>query len=170
MITEEVIGQRENFEIRRFIPQDSTYPNFYIKVRDGKSLENMKIVAIPDHWPTTSDLPFCHYKLTIGQAGDERTEGDVILLEHNVEYKHFSRAVLDCLPPQDEKWQIPADEIQKRLDLRAYPVCSIDPVGCKDIDDALHCRILPNGNWEAGVHIADVSYFVKADSAIDLEA
>lgn len=49
-------------------------------------------------------------------------------------------------------------------------VCSIDPPGCKDIDDALHCIELPNGNLEIGVHIADVSYYVRPDSALDLEA
>ena len=48
----------------------------------------------------------------------------------------------------------------KRIDLRQLDVCSVDPIGCKDIDDALHCIVLPNGNWEVGVHIADVSYFV----------
>ena len=49
-------------------------------------------------------------------------------------------------------------------------VCSVDPIGCKDIDDALHCRILPNGNYEVGVHIADVTHFVRAGSEIDKEA
>lgn len=49
-------------------------------------------------------------------------------------------------------------------------ICSIDPPGCKDIDDALHCKRLPNGNYEVGVHIADVTHFVKPESAIDLEA
>ena len=49
-------------------------------------------------------------------------------------------------------------------------MCSIDPPGCKDIDDALHARYLPNGNLECGVHIADVTHFVKHGSAIDLEA
>ena len=46
----------------------------------------------------------------------------------------------------------------------------MDPIGCKDIDDALHCRILENGNYEVGVHIADVSHFVRAGSEIDREA
>lgn len=46
----------------------------------------------------------------------------------------------------------------------------MDPIGCKDIDDALHCRILENGNYEVGVHIADVSNFVRAGSEIDREA
>ena len=47
---------------------------------------------------------------------------------------------------------------------------SVDPPGCKDIDDALHCRLLPNNNLEIGVHIADVTYFVRPGTAIDKEA
>lgn len=46
----------------------------------------------------------------------------------------------------------------------------MDPPGCKDIDDALHARVLPNGNWELGVHIADVTHFVQPGSAMDEEA
>ena len=46
----------------------------------------------------------------------------------------------------------------------------MDPIGCKDIDDALHCRILENGNYEVGVHIADVSHFVRAGSEIYRES
>lgn len=56
------------------------------------------------------------------------------------------------------------------MDLRGLVVCSVDPIGCKDIDDALHCKILPNGNYEVGVHIADVTHFVKPNSEIDREA
>lgn len=52
--------------------------------------------------------------------------------------------------------------------MRGIDVVSIDPPGCKDIDDALHCIELPNGNLEIGVHIADVSYYVRPDSALDL--
>lgn len=49
-------------------------------------------------------------------------------------------------------------------------MCSVDPPGCTDIDDALHCRDLPNGNLEVGVHIADVSHFIRPGTAIDKEA
>jgi exosome complex exonuclease DIS3/RRP44 len=58
----------------------------------------------------------------------------------------------------------------KRWDLRHLDVCSVDPIGCKDIDDALHCIILPNGNYQVGVHIADVTHFVRAGTEIDREA
>jgi exosome complex exonuclease DIS3/RRP44 len=67
-------------------------------------------------------------------------------------------------------WKITPEVISQRTDLRHIPVCSIDPPGCKDIDDALHCVRLPNGRIEAGVHIADVTYFVHPDTAIDKEA
>lgn len=75
---------------------------------------------------------------------------------------------MDCLP--EENYTIPSSELQKRLDLRGLSICSVDPPGCKDIDDALHCIKLSNGNYQVGVHIADVSYFVKPDTAIDKEA
>ncbi|EJK53608.1 hypothetical protein THAOC_26924, partial [Thalassiosira oceanica] len=74
--------------------------------------------------------------------------------------------VLACLPPADYKIELEPG----RTDLRHLPVLSIDPPGCKDIDDALHCIELPNGNWQVGVHIADVTHYVEAGTAIDLEA
>ena len=70
------------------------------------------------------------------------------------------------MPPEDYKIELE----DGRLDLRNLPVLSIDPPGCKDIDDALHCTVLPNGNYQVGVHIADVTHYVKAGTAIDLEA
>ena len=60
---------------------------------------------------------------------------------------NYSSKYLNIIICQD-KWQIPETEIKKRLDLRSFNVVSIDPPGCKDIDDALHCIKLPNGNFE----------------------
>lgn len=60
--------------------------------------------------------------------------------------------------------------MNKRVDLRHLDICSVDPPGCTDIDDALHCRPLDNGNLEVGVHIADVSHFIRPGTALDLEA
>ena len=57
-----------------------------------------------------------------------------------------------------------------REDLRHLPICSVDPPGCKDIDDALHVQDLPNGNIELGVHIADVTNFLLPVTAMDDEA
>ena len=81
-----------------------------------------------------------------------------------------------CLPVKG--WTIPADEIARRVDLREDGhtlVCSVDPPGCVDIDDALHARTLPSAQdgaprYEVGVHIADVGHFIKAGTPIDAEA
>lgn len=153
-----------------FIPADSRYPNFFIKLRNALPLLTKKIVIGFNKWDCYSELPIGHFIGIIGEIGDLQTESQVILMEHNVETREFSHEVLSCLPKEDTKWQIPEQELKKRLDLRALNIVSIDPPGCKDIDDALHCIRLPNGNFQVGVHIADVSYFVKSDSAIDLEA
>ena len=75
-----------------------------------------------------------------------------------------------CLPTKG--WTIPPEEVERRLDLRngRALVCSVDPPGCVDIDDALHAREIAPGKWEVGVHIADVGHFIKAGTAIDIEA
>lgn len=59
---------------------------------------------------------------------------------------------------------------QERMDLRHLNICSIDPPGCTDIDDALHCRQLDENLFEIGVHIADVSHFVRPETVMDIEA
>ena len=76
--------------------------------------------------------------------------------------------MLACLPSLP--WRISEEEVARRTDLRHLDVCSVDPPGCTDIDDALHCRLLDeDGLLEVGVHIADVSHFVRPDTALDKE-
>ncbi|NIG58231.1 exosome complex exonuclease RRP44 isoform X2 [Pontoporia blainvillei] len=67
-------------------------------------------------------------------------------------------------------WSITEKDMKNREDLRHLCVCSVDPPGCTDIDDALHCRELENGNLEVGVHIADVSHFIRPGNALDQES
>lgn len=113
---------------------------------------------------------------TLGQVGSKEGELESLLEEFEVPYRPFSAAILDCLPPEGDSWVVPPkDQDHKgvwngRLDLRDEIICSIDPPGCQDIDDALHAKRLPNGNIEAGVHIADVSHFVHPDNPMDAEA
>ncbi|KRX06611.1 Nucleic acid-binding, OB-fold [Pseudocohnilembus persalinus] len=170
-ITQDIIKQFPNgIQIREFISTNQIFPNFYLKTKNAQNLEGNKITISFNSWPEYSPCPIGHFKSIIGKIGDTRTEGDLILLEHQVEYKTFSKKVLDCLPSKGEKWEIPPEEEATRLDLRNELICSIDPPGCKDIDDALHCKKLPNGNYQVGVHIADVTYFVRPETAIDKEA
>ena len=149
---------------------DSRFPCVLLKSRNANKLLNKKIIVNIREWPQYSKYPLGNLIRIVGESGNNTVENDVILFEFNIETRDFSQRVLDCLPKDGENWRIPDKERSKRWDLRDEYICSVDPPGCKDIDDALHSKLLPNGNYEIGVHIADVTYFVKADSHIDLEA
>ncbi|CAM9533622.1 unnamed protein product [Discosporangium mesarthrocarpum] len=151
-----------------FVPVDKKIPMVRIQTRQRSALSNKRIIVAMDSWPAWSRHPIGHYVKIVGEKGDKATETEVILLEHDIPHESFSGKVLACLPPQD--WTITPANSEGRRDLRHLPVLSIDPPGCKDIDDALHCWVLGNGNLEVGVHIADVTYFVPAGCAMDDEA
>lgn len=153
-----------------FIPSDRRIPIIRIETRQYESLKNQRLVVAIDSWPRTSRYPLGHYVKSLGIIGDKDTENQVLLLEHDVPHLQFTEAVLNCLPPEGPKWTIPKEEINSRLDLRNIDVCSVDPPGCTDIDDALHFRKIDNEFCEVGVHIADVSYFVKTGTVLDKEA
>ena len=97
----------------------------------------------------------------IGPIGDKSTETAVILLENNVSDRQFSVNVLNCLP--STSWVPSETDLKVRADFRNFLICSIDPPGCTDIDDALHCRMLPNGNYETGVRILSSPYAFYTD-------
>eukprot|EP00933_Yihiella_yeosuensis_P026726 TRINITY_DN2077_c0_g1_i1.p1 TRINITY_DN2077_c0_g1~~TRINITY_DN2077_c0_g1_i1.p1 ORF type:complete len:1051 (-),score=230.23 TRINITY_DN2077_c0_g1_i1:158-3310(-) len=153
---------------RIFVSADARLPNIMIQTRHSANLENKRIVVIIDGWDRFSHYPRGHWTKILGDVGDRDTESAVILHEHGVITREFGEAVYRCLPPSD--WQPTEEDIVGRTDFRNVIVCSVDPPGCKDIDDALSCEELPNGNFKVGVHIADVTHFVHADTAIDREA
>ena len=151
-----------------FVPADKRIPRVRIDTRQGENLRGKRIVVSIDAWPRSSRLPRGHFVRELGVIGDKDTENEVLLLEHDVPHLPFSPAVLKNLPIMP--WSISQEEVEKRTDLRHLPICSVDPPGCTDIDDALHFRELENGNCEVGVHIADVSHFIRPGTAIDEEA
>lgn len=151
-----------------FVPVDRKIPRVRIATRRHDALAGCRLLVAMDSWPATSLYPLGHYVRVLGKDGDKAVETQVLLHEFDVTHEAFTAEVMACLPPSD--WKITSDVIAARTDLRHIPVVSIDPPGCKDIDDALHCIRLPNGRLEAGVHIADVSHFVHPDTAIDKEA
>ncbi|KAI9179099.1 exosome catalytic subunit dis3 [Blastocladiella emersonii ATCC 22665] len=153
-----------------FHPVDRRIPKIRMRTSQGVRLAGMRIVVTIDAWDRRSKYPAGHFVRVLGPTQDKETETQVILLEHGVPYEPFSAAVLKDLPAEGEAWTCSPDELARRRDLRHLPVCSIDPPGCTDIDDALHVRPLPNGNLEVGVHIADVTHFVKPNTAMDKEA
>ena len=157
--------QKENIAI--FIPIDSKYPNFILQLYQQEKYYNQRIVIKFDIWKENILIPSGHFFNNLGQCLVVPVENEIILYEHNVDINPFSKKIIDSMPNEDVEFKCPPEELKKRLDLRNKPVCSIDPPGCKDIDDALHAIILPNGNYELGVHIADVSHYVKSGSVVD---
>ncbi|PFX23563.1 Exosome complex exonuclease RRP44 [Stylophora pistillata] len=151
-----------------FVASERRIPRVTIETRQASSLEGQRIVVSIDSWPQNSKYPVGHFVRKLGAIGDKETEKEVLLLERDVPHLPFSAAVQKDLPTMP--WSITDEDFKSRLDLRHLAVCSIDPPGCTDIDDALHWRLLPNGNYEVGVHIADVTHFIRPGTALDAEA
>lgn len=156
------------------IPMDKRVPKIRIRTRQAGELLGQRVLATIDSWDRDSRYPMGHFVRSLGELESKGAETEALLLEWDVQYKPFPKMVLDCLPAEGHDWKVPASMDNPgwkgRQDLRDLLVCSIDPPGCVDIDDALHARKLPNGNFEVGVHIADVSHFVKPNNAMDKEA
>ncbi|KAL9116336.1 MAG: hypothetical protein Q9187_007142 [Circinaria calcarea] len=156
------------------IPMDKRIPKIRIRTRQADELIGKRVLVTIDSWDQESRYPVGHFVRSLGELESKGAETEALLLEYDVQYRPFPKAVLECLPPEGHDWKVPTSTDDPgwrgRRDLRDLLVCSIDPVGCQDIDDALHARPLPNGNIEVGVHIADVSHFVKPNNAMDAEA
>ncbi|XP_034558408.1 DIS3-like exonuclease 2 isoform X2 [Notolabrus celidotus] len=133
--------------------------------RPGDYTNTLFICRITD-WAADSNFAEGLLAKTLGQAGEIEPETEGILTEYDVDSSEFSDEVLDCLP-KNLPWTIPPEEMKKRKDLRTECIFTIDPSTARDLDDALSCKLLPDGNFEVGVHIADVSYFVEEDNSLD---
>ncbi|KAK2737776.1 exosome catalytic subunit dis3 [Myotisia sp. PD_48] len=156
------------------IPMDKRIPKIRMRTRQANELLGQRILITIDSWNQDSRYPIGHFVRSLGELETKGAETEALLLEYDVQYKPFPQTVLDCLPKEGHDWKVPKDlndpGWKDRKDLRELLVCSIDPPGCQDIDDALHSRPLPNGNFEVGVHIADVSHFVQPNNPMDTEA
>jgi exosome complex exonuclease DIS3/RRP44 len=136
----------------KFVPLDKRIPFIWISTRRLSQIYNSRLLVAVDNWSPTSSLPVGHIVQVLGDKGNKEVETKILLMEFGVATDDFSPAVMSCLPPKD--WQITPDIVSRRTDFRKIPIVSIDPPGCKDIDDALHCAKLPNGRYQVGVHIA----------------
>ena len=151
-----------------FRPMKGNCPYIRLQTRQVSQWIGKRLQVVIDDWKVDSPYPEGHCVKVLGDIGDKDVEAEVILLENDVPHYEFSQKVLDCLPQGD--WAVEASEEAVRTDFRSKCVVSVDPPGCKDIDDALHCERLPNGNLSVGVHIADVTHFMKEGTPIDEEA
>ncbi|MCR5351771.1 MAG: ribonuclease R [Bacteroidales bacterium] len=127
----------------------------------------MKVAAVVDRWERREPGPFGHLTDVLGVPGDNDTEMHAILAEFNLPYR-FSPEVENAADSISE--EITEADLKGRKDFRDTFTFTIDPADAKDFDDALSFKPLPNGNYEVGVHIADVSYYVRPGSLVDKEA
>lgn len=140
-----------------FIPKD--------KLKGGKNGDKA-IVRITE-WPEEAKNPFGEVIDILGKAGDNTTEMHAILAEYGLPYV-YPQAVEAAAEKLSA--DITPEDYAEREDFRDVVTFTIDPKDAKDFDDALSIRILKPGLWEVGVHIADVSHYVKEGSIIDKEA
>ena len=127
----------------------------------------MKVAAVVDGWNRGDLSPYGHITDVLGMPGENETEMHAILAEFNLPYK-FTKEVenaADKIPDE-----ITAEELKGRKDFRDTLTFTIDPSDAKDFDDALSFKKLQNGDYEVGVHIADVSHYVHTASPVNAEA
>ncbi len=164
------VGTIETHEKFAFLVPDNlkSGTDIYIpKEKLGQAKSGDKALVKITVWPKSSKNPYGEVVEVLGKPGSNDTEMISILCNNGIDYK-FPQEVLE----EAEVIGIALDplEVAKRRDFRGITTFTIDPVDAKDFDDALSFKRLPNGNIEIGVHIADVSYYVRPGSAMDKEA
>lgn len=144
------------------------HTDFFIEKEELKEFkEGDKVIVELKEWPKRATSPFGKIIKSLGKPGKLNTEMHAIMYEYGFP---------DSFPEEVEKYverldlSITKKEIQKRRDFRDKTTFTIDPVTAKDFDDALSCKELNNGNLEIGIHIADVSHYVKPRDILDEEA
>lgn len=151
------------------LPDSHKMPfDIFIPLEKLKGVEHgQKAIARIIDWPEKVKNPFGEIVDILGYPGENDTEMHSILAEFELPYKFSDEveAYADKIPDQ-----ITGAEIKNRRDFRKVPTFTIDPADAKDFDDALSLRPLDGGLWEVGIHIADVSYYVKRKTILDSEA
>ena len=140
-----------------FIPRGGLH-----RAKDGD-----KVIAHLVDWPDGSGNPFGEITRVLGKPGENDVEMESILAAHEypIEFPKEVEKEAGKIPTKISK-----DEIKRRRDFRKTFTITIDPADAKDFDDAISLQKMKNGHWEVGVHIADVSHYVRPGSAIDHEA
>ncbi|CAA3012949.1 DIS3-like exonuclease 2 [Olea europaea subsp. europaea] len=161
-------------------PNDPKFTKMTVPVKDlpecikkrldsGDATVEMDLVAARIvNWGEESYIPEAHVIHMFGRGSDVEAQIAAILFENSIDPSEFSSEALSCLP--HIPWKVPVEELQKRRDLRNLCVFTIDPATATDLDDALSVEGLSDGVFRVGVHIADASYFVLPDTALDIDA
>ena len=144
------------------------YTDIFIPKNKLGNAENGDVVLVKiEDWPAKADSPFGEVLRVLGRPGEHNTEIHAILAEYGLPYD-FPIDVEAYAQKLDTSIQ--EDEIARRRDMRKILTFTIDPKDAKDFDDALSFQKLENGNYEIGIHIADVSYYLEEGTILDNEA
>lgn len=142
--------------------------NIIIKKTDLKGgSDGDKLIVKMDNWSNNGEKLYGKVIEVIGESGDNDVEMNSIIHEFNLP-TDFNQDILDETSAITDVISI--DEIRQRKDLRNVPTFTIDPETAKDFDDALSFKQLPNGDYQIGVHIADVTHYVRPNTELDKEA
>ena len=144
------------------------YTDIFVSLSDLNGAQNHeKVVVEITSWPDDADSPYGKITEILGKPGEHDTEIHSILAEYGLPYTFPAEVERDA---DRLDTRIHPEEISKRKDLRDVLTFTIDPKDAKDFDDALSFRKLENGNFEVGIHIADVSHYVQPDTLLEEEA
>ena len=161
------IHEKKNFA---FVVADSTkmYKDIFVPIdKINKAEDGDKVLVKLEDWPEKADSPYGKVIQVLGKPGEHNTEIHSILAEYGLPYEfpHDVEAFANQIDTSITK-----EEISKRRDMRQDLTFTIDPKDAKDFDDALSFKILDNGLYEIGIHIADVSHYVQEGTILDDEA
>ncbi|MBT8245412.1 MAG: RNB domain-containing ribonuclease [Winogradskyella sp.] len=161
------IQDKKNFA---FVVPDSNkmYKDIFVPINKiNKAQDGDKVLVELSDWPEKADSPYGKVLKVLGKPGEHSTEIHAILAEYGLpaEFPHEVEEYANNIDIT-----IKEDEINKRRDMRKDLTFTIDPKDAKDFDDALSFKVLENGLFEIGIHIADVSHYVQPDTVLDDEA
>lgn len=162
-----ILELQENFGFVK-VQDPKVYTDFFVqKNKIGEAKDGDVVVVELEDWPEKADSPFGTVKKVLGKPGEHHTEIHAILAQYGLPH-NFPKEVEDFANEIDT--EISEEDLSKRRDMRQDLTFTIDPKDAKDFDDALSFTQLENGNFEIGVHIADVSHYVQPGSILDEEA
>ena len=150
------------------VPDDNRIQqSFYLAGSDaGKAKEGEKVIVELNEWNDPRDVPRARVLRILGTAGEHNVEMHAILAEFGLPLEFPPEVLAEAETIRDGRTE---QEIATRRDMRQVPTLTIDPEDAKDLDDALSLQKLDSGLWEVGIHIADVSHYVRPGSAVDAE-
>lgn len=162
-----VLEMSKNFGFVLADSQSMPYDIFVPKTKTNTALDGQKVLVKITDWPEHSNNPFGEIIETLGTPGDNNVEMQSILADYNFPLSFPKKVEQDAAKISTV---ITDSEIKKRKDFRDIWTITIDPYDAKDFDDALSLVKLQNGNYEVGIHIADVSHYVVPGTQLDNEA